>query len=79
MLVGAGLGWWLDRWLGTTPWGFILLLLLGVAAGFWNLIKAVNAETAALLARQRDIPTAMKPADQRDGAAASAETPPKRD
>lgn len=47
-LVGAGLGWMLDRWLGTRPWMFLLLLLLGVAAGFWNLLKAVNAEAAAV-------------------------------
>lgn len=47
-LVGAGLGWMIDRWLGTGPWGFLLLLLLGVMAGFWNLLKAVNAEAAAV-------------------------------
>ena len=33
VLVGAGLGWLLDRWLGTTPWGLMVFLLLGFAAG----------------------------------------------
>ena len=47
-IVGAGIGWALDRWLGTGPWLFILLLLLRVGAGFWNLVKAVNAEAEAV-------------------------------
>jgi len=32
--VGFGLGYALDRWLGTTPWLSVAGLLLGVAAGF---------------------------------------------
>jgi len=47
-IVGAAIGWMIDRWLGTGPWGFLLFLLLGIAAGFWNLMKAVNAEAASL-------------------------------
>jgi ATP synthase protein I len=50
-MVGGGLGWALDRWLGTAPWLFILLLLAGMAAGFRNLMRAVEAETAAAKAR----------------------------
>jgi ATP synthase protein I len=42
VLVGAGLGWLIDRWLGTTPWGFILLLLLGFAAGVLNVMRAAG-------------------------------------
>jgi ATP synthase protein I len=43
ILVGAGLGWLMDRWLGTSPWGLIVLLLLGFAAGVLNLMRAVGA------------------------------------
>lgn len=43
ILVGAGLGWLMDRWLGTSPWGLIVLLLLGFAAGALNLIRAAGA------------------------------------
>lgn len=46
VLVGAGLGYLLDRWLGTTPWGMILLFMLGLAAGFMNLMRAVNREAS---------------------------------
>jgi ATP synthase protein I len=40
VIVGAGLGWLLDRWLGSSPWGFIVFLLLGFAAGLLNLMRA---------------------------------------
>jgi F0F1-type ATP synthase assembly protein I len=39
-MVGAGIGWALDRWLGT-------------AAGFRNLMRAVEAETVAARERAR--------------------------
>jgi ATP synthase protein I len=33
-LVGAAVGWLIDRWLGISPWGMMCFLLLGFAAGF---------------------------------------------
>lgn len=50
-VVGGAIGWQLDRWLGTKPWLAILFLLLGLAAGFFNLLRAVNRETAEAKAR----------------------------
>jgi len=32
-LVGGALGWLIDGWLGTSPWGLIVMLMFGVAAG----------------------------------------------
>lgn len=40
--VGALLGWMLDRWLGTSPWGLIVFLLLGFAAGVLNVMRAAG-------------------------------------
>ncbi|MGK2285717.1 AtpZ/AtpI family protein [Pedomonas sp. V897] len=40
VLVGAGMGWLLDRWFGTSPWLLILFFLFGVAAGFRNVQRA---------------------------------------
>ena len=38
--VGGGLvGWVMDRLFDTSPLFLILMLLLGMAAGFWNIIK----------------------------------------
>ncbi len=42
IIVGGGAGWALDRWLGTRPWGMIVLLMLGMAAGFFNVVRAAG-------------------------------------
>jgi ATP synthase protein I len=42
VLVGALIGWLLDRWLGISPWGFIVFLLLGFAAGVLNVMRAAG-------------------------------------
>ncbi len=38
-IVGAGLGWFLDRWLDTKPWLFLIMLVLGIVAGFMNVYR----------------------------------------
>jgi ATP synthase protein I len=42
VLVGAGLGWLIDRWLGISPWGLIIFLLLGFAAGVLNVMRSAG-------------------------------------
>ncbi len=42
VVVGAAIGWLLDRWLGTSPWGMIVFLLLGFAAGVLNVMRAAG-------------------------------------
>jgi ATP synthase protein I len=39
VLVGAGLGWLIDRWLGSLPWGMFVFALLGFSAGVWNVMR----------------------------------------
>jgi ATP synthase protein I len=39
VIVGGVIGWQADLWLGTTPFGLIVFLALGTAAGFWNVYK----------------------------------------
>lgn len=41
-VLGLGGGMLLDRWLGTSPWLMLIGLLLGIAAGFVNLFRAVG-------------------------------------
>ena len=55
VLVGAGLGWWLDKTLGTTPWLMILLLLLGAGAGLRNAWRVSEQAGEAISA---DLPPA---------------------
>ncbi len=35
--IGAGIGYYLDKWLGTSPWMFFVFLGCGIAAAFRNL------------------------------------------
>ena len=47
VLVGAGLGYLIDLGLGTSPWGLLILLLMGFAAGILNVIRVVTAMNKA--------------------------------
>ena len=38
--VGAFIGYWIDQWLGTAPFGMIVLFFMGFAAGFLNIYRA---------------------------------------
>lgn len=42
VIVGAVIGWSLDHWLGITPWGMIVFLLLGFAAGVLNVMRSAG-------------------------------------
>ena len=42
VLVGAGLGWRIDRLLGISPWGLIVFLLLGFVAGVLNVMRSAG-------------------------------------
>jgi ATP synthase protein I len=46
VLVGAAIGWLLDRLLGISPWGMIVFLLLGFAAGVLNVMRAAGVVPA---------------------------------
>lgn len=39
ILVGGFLGWQLDKWVDSAPWGLLFFLMLGIVAGFWNVYK----------------------------------------
>lgn len=39
IMVGGFIGWWIDRWLGTSPIALLVMLLLGMVAGFWNVYR----------------------------------------
>jgi ATP synthase protein I len=42
VLGGAAVGWVLDWWLGISPWGMIVFLLLGFAAGVLNVMRVAG-------------------------------------
>lgn len=42
VVVGALIGWQIDRWTGLSPLFLIVFLGFGIAAGFMNMMKAVS-------------------------------------
>jgi len=42
VVVGAGIGWIIDRLAGTSPWGLIVFLLLGFGAGVLNVMRSAG-------------------------------------
>jgi ATP synthase protein I len=42
LLAGGFLGWLVDRWLGTAPFGLLILLLLGFVVGLIGLKKVMS-------------------------------------
>jgi len=58
IVVSTGLGWAIDRWFGTQPWGMIVLFFLGVAAGMLNVYRAVTGISGPVGYRPPDAGTA---------------------
>ena len=42
LVVGGGIGWFLDRWLDTKPVMLLIFFALGAAAGMLNVIRAAK-------------------------------------
>jgi ATP synthase protein I len=51
VVVGGGIGWGLDWWLGTKPWLFLLFFLLGFAAGVLNVVRGYERMQSEFMAR----------------------------
>jgi F0F1-type ATP synthase assembly protein I len=41
IILLGGLGYAIDQWQGTAPWGLVGGLMLGVTAGFYQLARVV--------------------------------------
>ena len=57
VLLWAGIGWLLDRWLGTAPWFFAIGVLIGNAAGLyliWLRAERMDREDATSAPEQGD-------------------------
>lgn len=42
VVVGAAVGWFVDRMAGTSPWGLIVFLFLGFGAGVLNVLRSAG-------------------------------------
>jgi ATP synthase protein I len=42
IVIGAWFGWLLDKWLGTSPWLFLLFFFFGLVAGVLNVYRTAG-------------------------------------
>src|SRR3954469_4776341 len=64
IVVATGLGWAIDSWVGTRPWGTIILFFLGVGAGMLSVYRAVAGIRMPVGSRSLDkIDSGRKPTD----------------
>lgn len=47
LIAGAGIGWLLDRWLGSFPWLFLVFFVVGGAAGVLNVYRLFSPKRGA--------------------------------
>jgi ATP synthase protein I len=65
LVVGVGIGWLLDRWLGTAPWFLVVFLFLGAGAGIMNVYRTVNRLGLAVGYRNQEAGE-ERPADEEE-------------
>ena len=53
LVVGLGLGWFLDRWLGTAPFAMMVFFVLGAAAGIRNAYRLANRTMGEIDAEEK--------------------------
>tara|TARA_R110002020_G_scaffold86731_6_gene214120 strand:+ start:3603 stop:4007 length:405 start_codon:yes stop_codon:yes gene_type:complete len=53
VIVGALLGYVFDRFLGTSPWGLIVFLILGFCAGVLNILRSTGAVAPSPIGRSQ--------------------------
>jgi ATP synthase protein I len=42
IVMGAAIGWWLDKTFGTSPWLFFLFFVFGIVAGILNVYRTAG-------------------------------------
>ena len=70
VVLGGGLGWAIDRWLGTKPFAMLILMVLmfiAAMANVWrSMSKAVDVATEAALASEKAAAAGDRATDEID-------------
>ena len=71
VILGGGLGWAIDRWLGTRPFGMLVLMVLSFIAAMANvwrsMSKAVDVATETALASEKASKAGDRVTEETDG------------
>ncbi len=52
--IGLAMGYYLDKWLGTTPWLTLIFLVIGIISGFRNIYILTERELRRQKNNQQD-------------------------
>jgi len=66
VFVGFAIGWAIDHWFGTKPWGLLVFLFLGIGAGLTNVYRVVKGLGMGVGYKVGTPPTAPRAKDERD-------------
>jgi ATP synthase protein I len=66
VVVGAGIGWLLDRWLGTGPWLLLGFFLLGAIAGILGVTRTARDMNARAMRQMQEQGTPPSVPDDED-------------
>lgn len=42
IVIGTAAGWWIDKYAGSSPWGFLIGFVLGLVAGVLNVFRTTR-------------------------------------
>jgi ATP synthase protein I len=68
IVVAVFLGWAIDKWLGTRPWGMVVMFFLGIATGMVNVYRAVTGLGRAVGFKREAPASTSKNAPKKTGA-----------
>ncbi len=66
VLMGAGLGWLIDRFTGTDPWGLVLGLLIGTGVSIFAAVRSASRMTKDAMAKAGPLPSVPDDDDDDD-------------
>ena len=67
VLTGLGLGWAVDRFAGTSPWGLIAGVLIGTGVAIFMTVRTAGRMSGAAAAQAASPPAAPPPEDEPGG------------
>ena len=73
LIVGGGIGWVLDRSLGTRPWLMVVFLVIGMAAGLVNIAR--TAQRISRAAQDGERAQGAQGAQRAEGAGVAEDDP----
>jgi len=64
VLMGVGIGWLIDRFAGTDPWGLVLGLVIGAGVSIFAAVRSAQRMTKDAMAKAGPLPSVPDDEDE---------------